>query len=46
MWLYLVLEVLSSNERVEKFFPSFNHGMDLATSTAKIRVIIECFPSV
>lgn len=43
---HFVLEVLGCNKRVEQLPASLNHGVNLATATAQVLVIIEGLPEV
>lgn len=43
---HFVFEVLGGNERVQKFLSTFDHGMDLATTTAEMGIIIKRLPKV
>ena len=43
---HFVFKVLSRNKRVQKLLSSLDHGVNLSTSTTKVRIIVERFPKV
>ena len=43
---HLVFKVLCSHKGVEEFLAAFDHGVDLATASSKVWVIVECIPQV
>lgn len=43
---HLVLEVLGGDQWVQQLLAALDHGVNLTTATAKVRVVIECFPQV
>ena len=43
---HLVLEILSSNQRVEQLATALDHGMDFTTASTEMRIVVESFPQV
>lgn len=43
--MHLIFEVLGSDQGVQELLSAFDHGMNLSTCTAEIRIVVESLPS-
>ena len=43
---HLILEVLCGDQGVEQLTATLDHSMNFTTASAKVGIVIECFPQV
>lgn len=43
---HLILEILRSDQRVQKLLSTLNHGVNLTTASSKMRIVVEGLPKI